>query len=143
MPTSFTVGAAIPYVGDIFGANNFPHQVLQGIVTASQSVSQVGAPTVTTLLAGSVVAIKTSGTTLSLVQSGNSDGTQTAVGVLAENVETASNTTPVSYYVTGSFAKVAMLFGGSDTYATHKATLNALNIYGEQTFQYTAGAYNS
>jgi hypothetical protein len=140
---SFTVNSALPYVGDIFGANNFPHEVLQGIVTASQTVSQAGAATVTTLLAGSVVSIKTSGSTLSLVQSGNSDGTQTAVGVLAQNVETASTTSPVAYYVTGSFDKNALLFGGSDTYATHKTTLNSLNIYGEQSYTYAAGAYNS
>lgn len=68
--------------------------------------------------------------TLKPCDSSNEDGSQTPFAVLAEDMEnnaTADATAPV--YIEGTFNSKALIFGGTDTVATHKAAAKNANLY--------------
>ncbi len=65
-----------------------------------------------------------------LVDSAATDGSENPVGVLAEDCDaSAAAKSHVPYYLAGEFNESALIFGGSDTAATHRDALRALNIY--------------
>jgi len=68
-----------------------------------------------------------------LVDSSAVDGSQAPECVLLEAtaVSTAAQVVPVA--LTGAFASAHLVFGGSDTYATHADALRALSIFGKTT----------
>lgn len=47
------------------------------------------------------------------------DGSQTLVAVLQDDIDTASGDSLAVVYITGSFLASKLLFGGTDTLATH------------------------
>lgn len=125
--------ASFSYLGprkfqNLYGSGGFPGEVQSWVVQGNQTVSQSGAPSTTTLLAGSVV--YNSGGKAVLAGSGQA---AQIVGVLIENVETLGGDAPGAVAVTGSFDVNSLLFAGSTTYASVQSALNSLNIYGEAT----------
>lgn len=69
---------------------------------------------------GSVLGFADATGQCSLVESGKSDGTQTPYAVLAEDVDAKDDDAIGTAYATGEFAREFLIFGGSDTYATHE-----------------------
>lgn len=122
-----------PRAGEgIFGPQRFPVQVAtpQLIILGNQTVSQD--PTNALLLkAGSVLGIITASGKAELVNSAHADGSQTPIGILASDVDTSFGDQLGVVYITGSFLVNNLLFGGTDTFATHQHNLALLNIYGE------------
>lgn len=57
------------------------------------------------------------------------DGSQRPYAVLAEAVDATSADKTAPVYLSGEFNEDALAFGGTDTIATHRAALRALNIY--------------
>jgi hypothetical protein len=84
---------------------------------------------------GSVLGLITADGKAVLVDSSRSDGSQTAYAVLAETVDATAADKVAPVYLTGEFNQDALVFGGADTAATHKATLRNINIYLKQVGQ--------
>lgn len=71
--------------------------------------------------AGSLKAMK--------VNSANVDGSGVSDCILADSVDTTSGDVVATAYKSGSFNRKALIFGGSDTAATHEEHLRTLGIY--------------
>lgn len=123
-----------PRVGDgIFGSTRIPLPTVAVTLAGNQTVNQANAATATTMLIGSVLGLLSSGSgsgTYVLCNSTLSNGGQTPVGVLAETVETAFGNQTVDILVNGEFNSNKLLFGGTDTFASRKAQLATIGIYG-------------
>ncbi len=83
-----------------------------------------------TLAAGSVLGVITSGGKLKLTVTGAGDGSQTPKYVLIEAVDATSDVTGVKkkLLASGTVRGSALVFGGSDTLATHFDALKANGI---------------
>jgi hypothetical protein len=82
------------------------------------------------LKAGTVIALLTTDSTGKVVDGTKEDGTENPYGILTEDVSLSeTETTKATVYVSGYFNADALIFGGTDTAATHKATLRTLGIY--------------
>lgn len=57
------------------------------------------------------------------------DGSQNPVGIAGEDMDATSAARNVSLYRTGEFVQDSLIFGGSDTIATHVDALRARSIY--------------
>lgn len=57
------------------------------------------------------------------------DGTQYPVGVAADDINATSAARNVPLYLTGEFVDTSLIFGGSDTIATHVDALRARSIF--------------
>ena len=64
-----------------------------------------------------------------LVNSASVDGSQNPVAVLAEDMDATSAVRTVSVYITGEFVRSSLVFGGSDTYATHQDAMRARSMF--------------
>lgn len=74
---------------------------------------------------GTVIGINGEGVAVA-VDSSAQDGSQKPYAVLAEDIEAEGVAT---VYLTGEFNASALIFGGSDTAATHKEELRKLSIF--------------
>ncbi|WP_069997759.1 head decoration protein [Cellulosilyticum sp. I15G10I2] len=82
------------------------------------------------LSAGTVIALLTTDKTGKVVDSTKTDGTEKPYGILTDDVTLSeTETTEATVYVSGYFKSDALIFGGTDTAAIHKATLRTLGIY--------------
>ena len=63
-----------------------------------------------------------------VVNSANTDGSENADCILADDVDTATSVVAVAY-TSGHFNRKALVFGGSDTADTHEARLRELGIF--------------
>ncbi|WP_455598837.1 head decoration protein [Cloacibacillus sp.] len=63
-----------------------------------------------------------------LVDSTATDGSESPVCVLAEDIDTAILTDAVAYRC-GYFYRDALIFGGSDTYENHELEMQRLGLY--------------
>lgn len=106
---------------DNLRAGDFP------IVTQSETVLTGQS----TLVAGTVLGKITSGGKLKVCDSASSDGSQAPYAVLAVGIDTASGDVVTTVNLTGEFVINQLVFGGSDTYDTHKVALRALSIFGK------------
>lgn len=98
---------------------------VQPVVTGSETiVSGAGS-----LVRGTVLGQITSGGKLKTVNSANSDGSQTPYAVLTESVDATSADKTASVYYTGEFNQAALVFGGTDTYATHKSASRKIGMF--------------
>ena len=61
-------------------------------------------------------------------KAGTDDGRRTAAVILAEDVDATDGAIVTSIYIRGEFNENALTFGGTDTAADHKATLQGLGI---------------
>ena len=85
-------------------------------------------------LRGTVLGKITSGGKCVKVNStGTDDGRRTPYAVLAEDSEASSADTVAIAYLTGEFAQEELIFGGTDTYATHKSGLRDIGIFVKET----------
>jgi hypothetical protein len=80
-----------------------------------------------------------------IVNSANSDGSQYSDCILCDTVNTANGAVVAEAYVSGSFNRQALIFGGTDTYATvvsgdsktHEAHLRLNGIFLSDKIPYT------
>lgn len=63
-----------------------------------------------------------------VVNSANTDGSENADCILADDVDTTESVVAVAY-TSGHFNRKALVFGGSDTADTHEARLRELGIF--------------
>jgi len=79
---------------------------------------------------GSVLGKITATGKYALVNSaGPDDGRRTAAAILAEDVDATDNDVVTTAYVRGEFNENALVFGGTDTVATHKSHLQDIGIF--------------
>ncbi|MDR1288005.1 MAG: head decoration protein [Treponema sp.] len=81
------------------------------------------------LVRGTVLGQITSGGKLKTVNSANTDGSQTPYAVLAEDADASSSDVQAAVFLTGEFDENRLVFGGSDTVATHRKALRALSVF--------------
>lgn len=77
---------------------------------------------------GTVLGKITTGGEYVIVNSANTDGSQDADCILADDVDTTESVVAVAY-TSGHFNRKALVFGGSDTADTHEARLRELGIF--------------
>ena len=111
------IGSFVP--DNLFGGD-FP------VVTSPETIlSGAGS-----LARGAVLGRVTASGKLVLVNSaGTDDGRRTPYGILLEAVDATSADKPAAVALSGEFNSSKLVFGGTDTAATHKAALRDLNIY--------------
>lgn len=78
---------------------------------------------------GAVIGIVTATGKATIVDSTASDGSQTAYGILADDVDATTEDKPAVVYLTGEFNEDALIFGGTDTAETHKLALRGMGIF--------------
>lgn len=78
---------------------------------------------------GTVLGKITASGKLKIVNSANVDGSQVPYGVLLEDCDASGSDKTCLVALSGEFNQAAMVFGGTDTYTTHKAALRDANIY--------------
>ena len=67
--------------------------------------------------------------TYKLVDSASVDGSDVPCAVLASSANATDGAVVAPVYLTGEFNAAALVFGGSDTYATHKDALRKIGIF--------------
>ena len=108
---------------NLFGGNVAPVVADEGLV-----VSGAGK-----LTRGTVLGLVTLSGKLTIVNSTKSDGTQLPYAVLAENVDATSADKKCGVYLTGEFNIDKLVFGGTDTAATHKVNARKIGIFFKKT----------
>lgn len=63
------------------------------------------------------------------VDSTKADGSQTANCILTDDVDTTAADVVMTAYASGSFNRLALIFGGTDTAANHETRLRELGIF--------------
>lgn len=82
-----------------------------------------------TVLAGSVVGKITASGKLKLCDSTATDGSEDPFAVIPEDVDASAADTETITYQTGVYNQDELIFGGTDTIATHRVALRLLNIH--------------
>lgn len=85
---------------------------------------------------GTVIGIITATTKGVIVNSTNSDGSQTANCILTDDVDTTAADVVTTAYATGTFNRAALIFGGTDTADTHATRLRELGIFLKENIAY-------
>lgn len=85
---------------------------------------------------GTVVGIITTGGKAATVNSASADGSQTANCILTDDVDTTGGDVVTTAYATGTFNRAALIFGGTDTAATHETRLRELGIFLKENIAY-------
>mgnify|MGYP003600088106 FL=1 len=96
---------------------------------------RAGTVTGENLVAGTVLGKITASGKLKKVDSTASDGSQKIYGILLEDIDASTADKIASIGLTGEYNKQAMVFGGTDTTATHEADARLLQIYFEDTIR--------
>lgn len=78
---------------------------------------------------GTVLGRVTASGKLNVVNSANSDGSQVPYAIACDTVDATGADVATAVYLTGEFNEAALVFGGSDAAATHKAALRGLGIF--------------
>jgi hypothetical protein len=112
-----SIGAA-PYENVVAG--DFPRVTESAVIITGQN-----------LTAGTVVGKITASGKLKKVDSAAVDGSQAPFGVLATATDATSADKTATVYLTGEFNINKLVFGGTDTFATHKVALRDLSIFGK------------
>lgn len=81
------------------------------------------------LARGTVLGKITTGGKLKKVDSTNEDGSEEIYAILAEAVDATSADKVTSVYLTGEFNQAKLVFGGTDTYATHKVSARKIGLF--------------
>jgi hypothetical protein len=63
------------------------------------------------------------------VDSTKTDGSQVAYAILSQDTDATSADTLAPVYLTGEYNGDALIFGGTDTKATHKSALRKIGIF--------------
>ena len=99
-------------------------------VVADEVVIATGAGVV---VRGTVLGLITASGKYAPVDSSKSDGSQSPVAVLSETVDATSADAVSAGYFTGEFNSRALVFGGTDTAATHTAAARARGLFFKDT----------
>lgn len=86
-------------------------------------------------VAGTVLGKITASGKLTKIDSTKTDGSQKIYGVLLEDCDASTEDKIASVGLTGEYNKQAMVFGGTDTAATHGTDARLLQIYFEDTIR--------
>lgn len=80
---------------------------------------------------GTVVGLITASKLCVIVDTTNADGSEVPYAILTDDIDTTGELVDVvtTSYKSGSFQKNNLIFGGTDTSATHKELLRDKNIY--------------
>ena len=108
---------------NLFGGNVAP-------VVANEELIVSGAGVLTR---GTVLGLVTASGKLNIVDSTKSDGTQIPYAVLAEDIDATSADKKCGVYLTGEFNINKLVFGGTDTAATHKVNARKIGIFFKKT----------
>lgn len=81
------------------------------------------------LARGTVLGKITASGKCKIVNSANSDGSQTPYAILLEPVDATSADKVAGAAISGVFNTKALIFGGTDTIATHQAGLRDVGLY--------------
>lgn len=121
MQETYTVGA------DNLFAGTQVQPVVADEVILDKSIDDV-------VLRGTALGQITATGTFVPVDSSKTDGSEKVVCILAETVTVASTADKATAaYFTGEFNQNALIFGGSDTFADHKADARARGIFFKDT----------
>ncbi|MBM7580016.1 head decoration protein [Jeotgalibacillus terrae] len=63
------------------------------------------------------------------VDSVATDGSQVPYAILAKDVDATDESLPAPVYLTGEFNQTVLIFGGTDTFETHKPKLREIGIF--------------
>lgn len=85
--------------------------------------------------AGTVVGIITATGKAVAVDSTAADGSQVPYGVLTEARDATAEEKAAVVYLTGEFNERKLIFGGTDTVATHKAKMREIGIFTRKTIK--------
>lgn len=66
---------------------------------------------------------------LVIVDSSNSDGSEVAYCIMAEDIDASAADTVGIVYKSGEFSQKELIFGGSDVYGDHKEAMRSLGMY--------------
>lgn len=110
--------------GSLTKDNLFAGQV-QEAVGGTETIVGSGA----TLVRGTVLGLITASGKLCIVNSANADGSQTPYAILAEDVVATAGGVIGAVYYSGEFNVNALVFGGSDTYSTHRVAARKLAMF--------------
>lgn len=102
----------------LFGGN-FPVETAEAVLASGENLAR-GTVLGKITASGKLVIVNTAGT---------DDGRRTPYAVLAEDTDASGGDKTVSVYLTGSFNEDKLIFGGTDTVATHKDALRNLGIF--------------
>lgn len=86
------------------------------------------------LLRGTVLGVITAGGKCVAVDSSKDDGSQSPKYILANDVDAAGADAVTVAYKTGVYRKDSLIFGGTDTAATHEEALRLLSIHMKEEF---------
>jgi hypothetical protein len=78
---------------------------------------------------GTALGMVTATGKLALLNSANTDGSQTIYGILGADTDTTNGDVSTFVYLTGEFNQANVIFGGTDTYQTHKDTARTKGIF--------------
>ena len=122
-----TIGTLVP---DTLFAGNDITVITQGVMLA---------PNEGTLARGTVLGLNGTDGTCKPVDSTANDGTETPYAVLTDNVDTTGDD-PVraTAYFSGHFNSNALVFGGTDTVATHWAAMRTNSMFASPTIPFPA-----
>lgn len=81
------------------------------------------------LTRGTVIGIITASSKGKFVNSTSNDGSQIADCILTDDIDTSAGDVVTTAYISGQFNRKALKFGGTDTAATHEATLRTKGIF--------------
>jgi len=85
------------------------------------------------LVLGTVLGQITTGGKVVIVDSGNVDGSENPFAVLSEDVDASAADKVGAAFITGEFDSSKMVFGGTDTVATHLVAARNLSIFFKKT----------
>lgn len=109
---------------------------VQGVAYAGgHLVFTVGDATSTDSIVGDsyTIAVIAGSGKLKTVNSNAVDGSQSPIAVLAENADATLSDKVAGAYLTGIFNESKLVFGGSDTVATHKEAMRKIGLFTKKT----------
>jgi len=113
--------------------NNFGTSSVDNLISDSKHPIDVRSIVIASgqgkLTRGTVIGIITASGKGAKVDSSKSDGTQTANCILTDDIDATSADVTTTAYITGTFNPDELVFGGTDTAATHATKLRELGIF--------------
>jgi hypothetical protein len=85
------------------------------------------------LVAGTVLGRISASGKFKTVNSANSDGSQAPYAILLEDIDASAADKRANVAFTGDFSRSVLVFGGSDTIATHEVALRNIGLFVEET----------
>ena len=99
-------------------SGNYPVETIAGTLITGQNLTR-----------GSVLGKITASGKLTLCDSTAVDGSEAPYGILMGSVDATAADMDCVVYLTGSFNETQLVFGGTDTIATHRDALRVLGIF--------------